>query len=183
MKMKKKSIKSLNILNRNIYINFYSNYMIYNYLNNYNLKFFFYYLMKKSYYLKNKKKILVFNKLSIYKKSITLNNSFYFKNTNFKLTNFKDKFFNANFNKFTKVYNFINKKILYFNTNNSLSNKSNSSLIISQNHRFINLDNKVIIDINLLYKEIFFIIFILNLLKLFEFYKLLISLTYLNIKI
>ena len=40
--MKKKFLKNQPILNRNIYINFYSNYLIYNYLNNYNLKFFFF---------------------------------------------------------------------------------------------------------------------------------------------
>ena len=182
MKMKKKYIKNLNILNRNIYINFYSNYMIYNYLNNYNLKFFFYYLIKKTYYLKNKKKILVFNKVNAYNKSIILNNSLYFKNVNFKLTNFKDKFFNNANSKFVKVYSFINKKILYFNSN-SLTNKTDSTLILSNNYKFINLNNKTIVNLNLLYKEIFFIIFILNLLKLFEFYKLILNLTYLNIKI
>lgn len=155
--------------------------MIYNYLNNYNLKFFFYYLIKKTYYLKNKKKILVFNKINTYNKSIILNNSLYFKNTHFKLTNFKDKFFNTN-NIFTKTYSFINKKILYFNSNSSI-NKTDSTLVLSNNYKFINLNNKTIIDLNLLYKEVFFIIFILNLLKLFEFYKLILNLTYLNIKI
>jgi hypothetical protein len=137
--------------------------------------------MKKNYYLKNKKKILVFNKSNIYKKSIILNNNLYFRNTNLKLINFKDKFFNTNFNKFDKVYSFINKKILYFNSNSI--NKSDSSVILNKNINFINLNNKAIIDINLLYKEIFFIIFVLNLLKLLEFYRLLINLTYLNIKI
>jgi hypothetical protein len=156
--------------------------MIYNYLNNYNLKFFFYYLIKKTYYLKNKKKILVFNKINSYNKSMILNNTFYFKNTNFKNINFKDKFFINLNNKFAKIYTFINKKILYYNINNPIV-QTNSTLILSNNYKFINLNNKAIINLNLLYKEIFFIIFILNLLKVFEFYKLILNLTYLNIKI
>lgn len=156
--------------------------MIYNYLNNYNLKFFFYYLIKKTYYLKNKKKILIFNKINTYNKNLVLNNIFYFKNTSFKVVNFKDKFFNISNKKFIKTYSFINKKLLCFNNINTID-KINSSLVLSNNYKFINLNNKNMLSLNLLYKEIFFLIFMLNLLKLFEFYKLLINLTYLNIKI
>ena len=156
--------------------------MIYNYLNNYNLKFFFFYLAKKTYYLKNKKKILIFNKLNTYTKSIALNNSLNFNNTDFKQLNFKDKFFTGTNSKFSKVYSFINKKILFFNSKDII-NKTDSTLILSNNYKFIKLNNKNIVDLNLLYKEIFFVIFVLNLLKLFEFYKLVLNLTYLNIKI
>lgn len=177
--MKKKYLKNLNILNRNMYINFYSNYMIYNYLNNCNLKFFFYFLLKKKYYLKNKKKILIFNKSNIYYKYININKQLFFNNINISLINLKNKFFYEI--KPQTSYNFINNKLLFFNNKNN--NNLNSNIILNKTINYINLNNKININLDLLYKEIFFILFLLNLIKIFEFYKLLINLIYINIKI
>ena len=47
MKMKKKYIKKLIFLNRNIRINNYNNYLIYSYLNNCNFKLNYFFLEKK----------------------------------------------------------------------------------------------------------------------------------------
>ncbi len=178
MKMKKKLIKNLNISNRNLYINFYSNYMIYNYLNNYNLKFFFLYISNKKYYLKNKKKILFFNKINIYNKYINLNKVFYFKNSNLPIVNLKNKFFN-NFNN-TNGFSFIQKKLLCFT---DLNSNSNNTYFTDKKINYINLNNKNLLSNDLIYKELFFIIFLVNIIKLFEFYKIILNLVYLNIKI
>lgn len=153
--------------------------MIYNYLNNYNLKFFFYFLLKKKYYLRNKKKILIFNKSNVYNKYKTINKQLFFNNVNIPLVNLKNKFFYEI--KPQTNYNFINNKLLLFNNKNN--NSLNSNVILDKTTNYVNLNNKVNINLDLLYKEVFFILFLLNLIKIFEFYKLLINLLYINIRI
>lgn len=174
--MKKKLIKNLSTLNRNISINFYSNYMIYNYLNNYALKFYFYFLLKKKYYLKNKKKILFYNKSSSYSNCTSLAKELFFFNANKAQSNFKNKFFNNN----TKLnpLSFLNNKFLL---NKDKIGKSNNSVILTNTFNYVSLHNK---DYLILYKELFYIIFIISLIKLIENYKTLVNLIYfLQIKI
>jgi hypothetical protein len=181
--MRKKFLKNQPILNRNIYINFYSNYLIYNYLNNYNLKFFFYFLSKKRYYLKNKKKITYLNSLNIRNKCIVLNKQFKFSNTRINKITTKDKFFQSV--KASSInYSFINNQLPTLknttqnvNTNAYISNKSLNYIVLSNN-----LNNQLC-KLTLIYKEVMCILFILNLIKIFEIYKTIINLIYLNIKI
>lgn len=184
MKTRKKFSKNQAILNRNIYINFYSNYLIYSYLNNYNLKFFFYFLLKKKYYLRNKKKIICLTTLDVRNKYTLLNNQFKFLNTNLAKISTKDKFFQTPQTAKTN-YSFVNKQISLLS--NSVNNKSSNSSIfmVSKNFNYIGLNNNStqIYRLMLIYKEVLAILFILNLVKLFEVYKVILNLVYLNIKI
>ena len=182
--MKKKFLKNQTTLNRNIYINFYSNYLIYNYLNNYNLKFFFFFILKKKYYLKNKKKVIYLNISDVRNKHTVLNKQFKFLNTNFNRISTKDKFFQSvkpsNVN-----YSFISKQVSLL-SNNTKNKNSNGIFINNKNLNYIDLNGNVnsqVGKLTLIYKEVVSILFILNLIKLFEVYKTILNLIYLNIKI
>lgn len=185
MKMKKKLIKKQNILNRNIYINYYSSFIIYNYLNNYNLKFFFYFLKKKKYYFNNKIKF----KLNIQKlqkfNSLTNKVLINFKKSDYYLNKSKDKFFNQiklqynlffNNNKFT----FINKSVDLNNNNNTniLYNINNCKILVLNNIKYKNNLLNYYFNRNFIYKELLIVSYLLTLLKLLEIYKILINLHY-----
>lgn len=164
--MRKKLQKKLNILNRNIHIKNYSNYLIYSYLNNYNLKLFFYYLNKKNYYIKNLKK---------FNSQISLSN---LSNLNLKNNNYLDysfKSYNNLKNKFFSSNQPIKNQMIDINT--SITNTSeyflNSNYIVDSN------DLNKILSINI-YKELIVLNFILSLTKIWEFYKIIIILFYIS---
>lgn len=162
--MRKKLQKKLNILNRNIHIKNYSNYLIYSYLNNYNLKLFFYYLNKKSYYIKNLKnfnyQIKQYNLCNLKLKNNT------YLNYNFKsYNNLKNKFFTSNQITQNQMIN-INTSV----TNNSEYFLNNSYIVETAN-----LNKILLIDF---YKELVVLNFMLSLTKIWELYKIVIMLFY-----
>jgi len=169
--MRKKLLKKINTLNQNIYIKNYSNFLIYNYLNNLNLKLFFYFFKNKKYFFKNIKNI----KLSLAS------------NLNFKKNNLKqiisvesNSFYNnSNFNKFYNNENKVNYCV--YNNNLVNTNIKNSNFIYNSNVKYYSI-NKNFNKNNFLYivyKELFSLLFLLNLIKIFEFYKNCINLIYL----
>lgn len=162
--MRKKLQKKLNILNRNIHIKNYSNYLIYSYLNNYNLKLFFYYLNKKNYYIKNLKNFNSQIKLCSFN-NLKLKNNTYL-NYNFKsYNNLKNKFFTSS--QMTQSY------MVNINTSISLNSEYflNNGYIIDSNDFNQNL------TINI-YKELVTLNFIISLSKIWELYKIIIMLFY-----
>lgn len=172
MKMRKKYINKASILNQNIYINFYSNYIIYNYLNNYNLKYFFYFVNSKKYYFKNKKNIQIVNKENLNLKLILLKSQLNFNKSNFYSNNYKNKFFILNENKV---------KYLYLQNKIELNNIGEKNMYISKDKKYIDINNNIaLINLDILYKEFFIILFLINILKIFEFYKSFINILYLN---
>lgn len=168
MKMKKRSIKKVNILNRTIHINFYSNYILYNYLNNYNLKYYFLFNSKRKNYSK-----LVNNFKLIFTKNSNLNLNlkagFNLVKSNMYINNQKDKFFKI-VPKDSNYYYFKNYKFT------QIQGKGGNFVISPNNNTLIN--NLVAFDSVILYKELVTVIFLLNLSKIFEIYKIMILLIF-----
>lgn len=173
--MRKKLIKKLNILNRNTYINFYSNYNIYTYLNNHNLKLFFYFLNKKKYYFKNANTLK-----SNVSNNVKLNYFVFNTNLNYSLndmyiSNYKDKFFNNEIRK---------KKITHLNNKLNLENSNvfnKNTLYINKDKLLLNTNNiNLSANINVFYKELFVLIFLINIVKIFELYKVMLNLIYIT---
>jgi hypothetical protein len=113
-----------------------------------------------------------------------LNKQFKFLNTNFNRISTKDKFFQSvkpsNVN-----YSFISKQVSLL-SNNTKNKNSNGIFINNKNLNYIDLNGNVnsqVGKLTLIYKEVVSILFILNLIKLFEVYKTILNLIYLNIKI
>ena len=173
MKMKKKLTKKLNILNRNIHINYYNNYLIYSYLNNYNLKLYFYYLKKKCNNLNTIYNITKLYKFLNYKYFFLLNNLYIKKNFSF-FFNLKNKYF---FNKQNEKYITIFNNKLLISTNQS----DYYFYLLNENKYFCKLEplesnNKLFNFLGLIW-----VIFFLNMIKIYDNYKNIINLTLLNI--
>lgn len=173
MKTKKKLIKKLNFLNRNTHINYYDNYLIYSYLNNYNLKLYFYYLIKK----KQIKKISnYYNKFYTYLNSrylVLINNFYIEKNFNF-LFNYKNKYF---FNNFSQ-----NNKFIYSNKLKLSSSKNNYKYNTNKFNFYIyKIVNKNYFNIYFIYNTLFILFYLLNLIKIYDFYKSFINFMYFNV--
>lgn len=172
--MKKKLIKKLNFSNRNIHIKYYNNYLIYSYLNNYNLKLFFYYLSKKR-KLKNINKYCIRFYKYLNLRYLTLFNNLYIeKNFNF-LFNYKNKYFmntnniqNNNFILNNKL-KIISEKTFY----RCLNSNYNSYVYKIININYLNIFN--------VYNTLFFIFYFMNLIKIYEFYKNFINIIYFNL--
>ena len=159
MKMKKKYIKKLDILTRPTHIKNYRNYLIYNYLNNYNLKFFIYFFKNKNYFFKNKNYFLLLQKQNLSLK-FSLYNQLYFSKSKFYILNGKDKFYSSS-EKTIKQYYFNNKIELF--KNKDILNKNTLHLTNKSNTNYIDINNIIsIINLNEFYKELFIIIFLLN---------------------
>ena len=142
-------------------------------------------MLKKKYYLSNKKKVIHLNVLDTRNKSIALNMQFKFLNTSCNKTVAKSKFFQS-MKTSIDSYGFINNKLPLFNSKVNNQNKiNNGSFTISKNLNYVdlNVSNTQTCKLNLIYKEIMSILFILNLVKLFQVYKTILNLVYLNIKI
>ena len=160
MKMKKKFQKKSIILNRNIHIKNYNNYLIYSYLNNYNLKLFFFFLQKKKNYIKN---------LNFWKSLLLKSNYTNFsKITNHKLnknliSTFKNKFFDN----------------LYYLENKNKQVNENSNLINYNNYLCNNVELNNFLNNDFL-KDIILLNFIQNLLKTYEIYKVITLLLYIK---
>jgi len=173
-------IKKLNTSNRNIHINRYRSYLIYSYLNNYNLKLFFFFLSKKYAYCKNIKLVVnSFRKLKLVSLGFK-NNLFVEKNLNVH-NSLKDKYFTPKPN---EPKNSINQDI---GTNQGINimfrisnNKALSNTLYKKKSFLINksLNSLSLISI---YKEITIFIFILGLIKQYEYYKILTLLFFINI--
>lgn len=178
MKMKRRYIKKLDILNRPIHIKNYRNYLIYNYLNNYNLKFFIYFIKNKNYLFKNKNYLLLLQKQNLILK-FALYNQLYFIKSKFYTLNGKDKFYSSNEKKTIKQYYFNNK--IELSKNKDILNKNTLYLTNINNTIHIDINNVIsVINLNEFYKELFIILFLLNILKIFEFYKSLMNLVYIK---
>jgi len=173
--MKKKLLKKINILNQNIYIKNYSNYLIYNYLNNLNLKLFFYYFKNKKYYFKNIKNIKFNLNKNIWLKKKILNQCIYIKNNTF--------YNNSNFNKFYNNKNKFNY-LIYKNKLTNSNIKTNQIIYNSNINYYINSNNNMISINNWIYNiyiELFSILFIVNMVKVLELYKICNKIIYLTI--
>lgn len=168
MKMKKKLIKKVNILNRTIHINFYSNYILYNYLNNYNLKYYFLFNSRRKNYFK-----LVNNFKLIFTKNSNLNlnlkTNFNLVKSNMYINNGRDKFFKT-LPQDSNHYYFKNYKF-------TQTQKEKGNFIILLNNNIL-INNSILYNSIILYKELMVAIFLLNLSKIFEIYKIVILLTF-----
>ena len=159
MKMRKKLIKKLNILNQTIHINYYNNYNLYNYYNNYNLKFYYLYETKRTNYRKYIKYITFFFKSNVLRQQLIKSKFNLIKSFMYSI-NQKNKFY-----KNEKKINFYRFKNYQFKESINKYNykiEKNSSYLVTD----INLFNIII-----LYKEIIIISFLLNLAKVYEYYK------------
>jgi len=163
--MKKKLIKKVNILNQTTHINYYNNYILYNYLNNYNLKYYYLYAIKRNNYNKyliNSKKFLKFN----LNNALAVHSRFNLSKSTMYLKNQKDKFFKSDLKKnayYLKNYQYEKIQSNQYNFNVS---KTSKQLITDLN----------IFNLVTLYKELIIIAFILNLSKIYEYYKILVLL-------
>nr|YP_009512647.1 hypothetical protein [Uronema marinum]AXJ93339.1 hypothetical protein [Uronema marinum] len=141
--------------------------MIYSYLNNYNLKLFFYYLNKKNYYIKNIKKINFsiksFNKLNL------INNTNYLDYSFKSYDSLKNKFF----------LNTSSNKTSIFNINTTVSN--DSDFLLNGNYVINSSAINSLSSVNF-YKELIIFNFILTFIKIWEFYKIILMVWYLNNK-
>lgn len=174
MKMKKKLTKKLNILNRNTYINFYSNYNIYNYLNNHNLKLFFYFLQKKKYYFKTNKNLNNQLTKNISNQTFSLFNFLNYNLNTIYIESNKDKFFLAK--QFDKKISFLKNKLILKN-----NYQNNNQIIFSKHNFFLNNQNLQLKNlVSFWYKELFTLIFLVNVLKIFELYKVIVNLLFLR---
>lgn len=165
--MKKKYLKKLNFLNRNISIKNYNNYLIYSYLNNYSLKLFFFF-EKKNFSRLNKK--LIKNLNSNIKDNFILKNSLLFlEKKNQNSYNWKNKFFyKNNINKLTVA---ANTKLI----TKPSEKMAIGGLIKNYIYSFKTLETNLNV-----FKELILFSFILNLLKVYEYYKVTIILNFLN---
>ena len=173
--MKKKLIKKVNILNQTTHINFYSNFILYNYLNNYNLKYYFLFNSKR----KNYKRIITkFRNLVTKNIDNTLNLKMRFNlgKSNIYLNNQKDKFFKNNEALLNKNLSYQEGNYHYSDIHNKVDN-----FIINKKGKYL-LNDLSVFNTIILAKELMAIIFILNLSKLFEMYKIIILLTFFSIK-
>lgn len=164
--MKRKSIKKVNILNRTIHINFYSNYILYNYLNNYNLKYYFLFNSKRKNYSKlvNNFKLIFTKNSSL---SLNLKSNFNLIKSNMYINNQRDKFFKI-LPKDSNYYYFKNYKFTQIQ-------EEKGNFIITPNNNIL-INNLIVYDSITLYKELMTVIFLLNLSKIFEIYKIVILL-------
>lgn len=169
--MKKKLIKKVNILNRTTHINFYSNYILYNYLNNYNLKYYFLFNTKRRNYSKFVSKFkLIFSK--------NINNNLNIK-SNFNLSK-SDMYINNQKDKFFKPINQISSNYYYYkNYKYSQTNTQSGNFLITKNSDFL-INDLSIFNTLILYKELMTVTFLLNLSKIFEIYKILTLLVLFN---
>jgi hypothetical protein len=169
--MRKKLIKKVNILNRTTHINYYSNYILYNYLNNYNLKYYFLFNLKRKNYSRyiNKFKLLLSKNVG---NSILLKRNFNLIKSNMYINNQKDKFF-----KLSEINN--NQHYYYKNYNYSKSTSINNNFLVNSEGNYL-INNLSVYNTIILYKELLVVVFILNLSKIFEVYKILTLLVFFN---
>ncbi len=165
--MKKKYLRKLNFLNRNISIKNYNNYLIYSYLNNYSLKLFFFF-EKKNFSQLNKKLIKNFDN-NIKKNFISKNNKLFLEKKNYNSYNWKNKFFYRN--RITS---------LTVNATTKLILKPDEEMTIGGLTKNYIYSLKILETSITLFKELILFSFILNLLKIYEYYKIAIILNFLN---
>jgi len=168
--MKKNITKKINTLNRNIHINGYRNYLIYSYLNNYNLKLFFLTISKKRTYCKNIKLVInTFRKLKLV--SLNFKGNMYIEK-NFDIYNsLENKFFSL------KANNRCNQSV---NIKFKMSNAKESKNVSLINNNFFIYDKLSLINTINTYKEISIFVFLINLSKQYEYYKILTLLFFVN---